>query len=212
MKFVFSLIALVAFSLSAPATSHFVDGKLVPITEADQVIAITTHDSGLASNGQPKLIVAAWPDGNIIWSENKIKGGAPYSSAKIDKTMFTELVDRLNRDGYFSTESLSHAQLGPDSEFTSVYIKNDKQKLKMQSWHELFESSGKAVCTSAGVEKLEGTRLDMLAADEIEYVHYRLAWAELRLAVAQLIPDSSKPAKGDIHMEHGIMSWNPNGS
>ena len=80
----------------------------------------------------------------------------------------------------------------------------------MQSWHELFELSGKIVCTSGGSTGLKGNRLESLANDTKEYVHYRLAWAELRLMINQLIPTTGQTTNGDIQMDRGIMSWKPN--
>ena len=181
--------------------------ELIPITDAEQVIAVTTHDWGLASDGEAKLIVAVWDDGNIVWSKNRIVGGAPYLLGKIESTSCSKLLKRLDHDGYFSNETFTHAQFGPDSKFTSILIKNKKQKLEMKSWHELFELSEKIVCTSGGASSIEDNRLASLLDDEKQYVHYRLAWAELRLMISQLIPSNGKQTGGDIQMEHGKISW-----
>ena len=206
------LAMIVALVCCFSTAAHFAtpNDEFIPITDAEQIVAVTTHDWGLASDGKTKLVVAVWDDGNIVWSKNRIAGGAPYYSGKIEPTSCLKLLERLDHDGYFSNESFSHGQFGPDSEFTSILIKTKEQKLAMQSWHELFESSGKAVCTSGGVTPLEGKRLASLGNDEKQYVHYRLAWAELRLMINQLIPANGQPTDGAIHMEHGKLSWNLN--
>ena len=183
--------------------------ELIPISAAEQVVAVTTHDWGLGSGGKTKLVVAVWADGTVVWSKNPVAGGAPYLTGKTEPTACSELLNRLDRDGYFSTESLTHARFGPDSQFTSIFTNNKDQKLKMQSWHELYELSGKIVCTSGGATALKGERLALLANDEKEYIHYRLAWAELRLMINQLIPENGKSTNGDLHMKRGIISWDP---
>ena len=185
------------------------EDDLVPITNADSVIAILAEDYGLRANGGPKLISAIWPDGQMIWSENPVLGGEPYFSGTITPGEFVRVFKRIESDGYFSIESLKHDRVGPDSKFTSIVLKNKESKLRMTSWHEVFESNGKTVCTSGGVRPLRGKRLEPLANDKLEYVHYRLAWAELRLMISQLTPSDSKTIKGEIHSESGVYSWNP---
>ncbi len=210
MKHLLVLVIGLAYLFSPASYYRTPDDELIPISDAEQAIAVTTHDLGLASDGNAKLVVAVWTDGTIVWSENRIVGGAPHLLGKIEPTSCSKLLERLDRDGYFDNETLSHAQFGPDSEFTSVLIKNKNQKLDMRSWHELYESSGKIVCTSGSAEALVGKRLASLAEDEKEYVHYRLAWAELRLMINQLIPSNGKSTTGELHMEHGKMSWKLN--
>lgn len=49
------------------------------LTEAESVLAIYAEDWGLASDGTPKLILALWPDGRLVWSSDQMAGGPPYS-------------------------------------------------------------------------------------------------------------------------------------
>ena len=183
--------------------------NLIPISNAEAVIAVSSEDHGLRSDGTPKLIVAIWADGRVVWSKNPIQGGAPYLTGTIDRSKFTAFFNRVETDGYFSTKSLEQSKFGPDSSFTSILLKNKESKLEMGSWHETFESSGKIVCTSTGATRLTGKRLDILSRDKPEYIHYRLAWAELRLMISQLIPTDGKSTSGDIHMDSGAVAWRP---
>ena len=210
MKCMLGTILATACLFFATSNAGSSSDELMPISNAEQVVAVTTNDWGRASDGKPKLVVAVWPDGTIVWSKNWIAGGTPYLKGKIEPTSCSTLLKRLDHDGYFANESLSNAHFGPDSQFTSILIKNESKKLEMQSWHELFELSGKIVCTSGGSTGLKGNRLESLANDTKEYVHYRLAWAELRLMINQLIPTTGQTTNGDIHMDRGIMSWKPN--
>jgi len=94
----------------------------------------------------------------------------------------------------FNHESLSHARFGPDSRSTTILVKARGRQLKMQSWHELYEASAKTVATDKGLVPLDGRpRFDVLLAEPVEYLFYRLVWNELRLRAASLIPSESKP-------------------
>jgi hypothetical protein len=45
-----------------------------PITEAESVLAVYREDSRLASSGASALILAAWPDGHVVWSPPSVAG------------------------------------------------------------------------------------------------------------------------------------------
>ena len=55
-----------------------------PIERADSVLAIYPEDLGRAPR-DPALILAIWPDGQIVWSKDRLKGGAPYYAGRIAK-------------------------------------------------------------------------------------------------------------------------------
>ncbi len=186
----------------------FAADDIRPITEADTVLAVYVEDWGLASSGAPKLIMAIWGDGHAVWSEDRILGGAPYRSGQVDREKVASLIARLQKEGLFGNKKLARAHFGPDSQFTSILIKSGKQQLNMQSWHELFEDNGKTVATSHGIEALNGRRrVDVLAAEDSEYLHYRLVWAETRLLISSLVPTTSAPRKGQVLMKAGKMLW-----
>lgn len=49
-----------------------------PITQADTVMAVYHEDFGMRAWGRPDLIFAAWPDGQVVWSRHRLRGGPPY--------------------------------------------------------------------------------------------------------------------------------------
>jgi hypothetical protein len=78
----------------------------------------------------------------------------------------------------------------------------------MQSWHELYEEERKVVATAGGLSPLEGkSRFDVLRKEPAEYLFYRLAWDELRLGAASLIPPESNLVKGKLELRHGKAYW-----
>ena len=60
-------------------------------------------------------------------------------------------------DGYFAIESLGDARVRPDAKFTSILLKDGKSKLRMTSWHEVYQSDLKLIATSAGCWGKEST-------------------------------------------------------
>src|SRR5262245_57227957 len=80
-----------------------------PITEADSVLAVYREDWGLSSSGDPAIIFAAWIDGHVVWSNDRLKGGAPYRTGRADPRAVTALLARLDKDGLFADEKLNQA-------------------------------------------------------------------------------------------------------
>jgi hypothetical protein len=178
------------------------------ITEADRVVAIYNEDWGLTSAGDDKLLICAWEDGTVVWSQNKQIGGPPFLKGKVDPKTFDETISRLKSIGVFDVAHLNDTNFGPDAEFTTILIRDGDKVLKMQSWHEVFESGGILIATSGGVTSLNGSKLLAALADEpSKYLAYRVAWLEIRLACTDLIPATGEPTTGNIKKRGGIARW-----
>ena len=177
------------------------------ITESDAVFAIYSQDWGLASPGGVSLVFAAWGDGHVVWSEDRVRGGAPYRCGEVAPEKFATFMSRMESDGVFADSDLAQPRWGPDAEFTTILLRSSDQRLKMESWHELYELSGQAVATSGGVSGLNGGRLEVLKKEPAEYLHYRMVWSEIRSAAFKLIPDSIAPVHGEALMKAGVISW-----
>src|SRR5262245_17974683 len=147
------------------------------ITDAESVIAVYREDWLLADG--PAVILVAWPDGNVVFSSKRVEGGAPYRGGRVDPKKVTDLLTWFDKDGLFADEMLNRAHLGPDSPFITVYVKSGNKKVKMKSWHELFETSGNMVANHRGAGPLEGRRrLDELRKAPAEYLFFRMVWSE----------------------------------
>ena len=201
-------VMLVLFGPVALAVGQQGDAR--PITTAENVLAIYNENHGLHSPSHARLILAIWGDGSAVWSDDRVQGGAPYRSGRIDPARLTSLLASIDRDGYFADESLAHVRFGPDSQFTTILVAAGKMRMKMQSWHELAEAGGKIVATKGGLTALNGrTRLEALSKEPSEYLHFRLAWSELRESASALIPSDSKPIDGRLFQSAGAVSWQP---
>jgi hypothetical protein len=196
-------LALIAASGRGGEPNH----TIRPITEAQAVIAVYREDCGLASAGRPSIIFAEWPDGHIVWSDDRIQGGPPYHAAESDPQRFAKLIARFEKDGLFADDKLNQANFGPDSAFIAVLIKSGKRKVRMTSWHELFEADGGLVTSYGAIGSGNGRRLDVLRKEPAAYLFYRMVWSETRTSIATMIPSAGQPTSGSPLMKAGELSW-----
>ena len=205
-----ALLCLVFVALAHSAFAAEPAETIRPITDADSILAIYTQGLGLASNGRSpqRLVFAAWPDGRVIWSEDQIQGGSPYRTATIHPAQLEKALVTINRDGFFGDPALAQPKFGPDAQTTVIYARTKRGELKMQSWHELYELDGKVVATDAGLTPLVGhSRPDILRGATLEYLYYRVAWADIRHLASALMPAESKPTKGHLDIREGKAIW-----
>jgi hypothetical protein len=179
------------------------------ISAAESVLAIYPEDWGLSSRTRfPAIILAIWPDGHIVWSKDRIKGGAPYYSGRVDREQVAGLLLRFERDGLFSDKKLNNPNFGEDSHFTTLFIKSGKRQVEMSSWHEVVEANGKIVATSHGATPLEGRhRLEVIRNEPADYLHFRFVWAESRGKMIDLIPVDGKPIGGSPIVKDRALLW-----
>lgn len=181
------------------------------ITDADAVLAIYNEDWGLASVGEPQLIFCLWEDGTVVWSEDQLKGGAPFKTAKLPPEALSKTLKRFDDRGAFDLPVKNRSHWGPDSRFTKIVVRGTGIQFELESWHELSEAGGKAIADAHGLRGLEaGEKLiPALATQPAEYLHFRLVWLEVRLAAANLIPKSGAPVTGTATMHAGKLTWRP---
>lgn len=178
------------------------------ITDAESVVAIYTNDWGLGASSGPQLVVCLWGDGSIVWSNDNVNGGPPYFTAQVKPKAVSATFKKLVDIGAFDVPRLNQSNFGPDSQFTTILVRTGGKELKMDSWHELYESNGKVVAADHGLTGLAGKKLlPVLAEQSADYLHYRMTWSELRLAAAILIPKSGMETTGAPTMLRGKLSW-----
>jgi hypothetical protein len=179
-----------------------------PITDADSVLAVYREGWGLASSRGPAIILAAWPDGQIVWSKDRLNGGTPYFAGRVDPKKVAGVLSGFEKEGLFADDKLNRAHFGPDSQFITVLIKSGKKQVKMQSWHELYEISDNIVVDHRGAVVLEGRRrLDELRKAPADYLFFRTVWSETRTKLSDLIPDEGGPSTGRPMTKAGVLSW-----
>jgi hypothetical protein len=181
-----------------------------PISATAPVFALYTQDFGIGPAGRQRegLIFVAWDDGQVVWSENRTQGGAPYRTGQIEPARVRDALKAIESDGFFNHDSLRRPYFGPDARSTVIVANTKEHRLKMQSWHELYETNGRVVATDKGLVPLEGrARFDVLLGEPAEYLFYRLMWNELRLRAAVLVPPESTPVNGNLVFRLGETYW-----
>jgi hypothetical protein len=85
------------------------------------------------------LIIVIWPDGQILWSDNLIAGGPPYSVGKIKKEAFDKLFHKLAHCDAFKPSLFGHHILAyVDVGFTRMVASNGTGAMEFISVHELY--------------------------------------------------------------------------
>jgi hypothetical protein len=177
------------------------------LTDADTVVAVLAQDWGLESPQRARLILAAWPDGYVVWSQDRIAGGPPYLAGKVAPGLLSAGLERAARDGVFADKSLGNPCFGPDSKFTTILLRHSGKQLRMDSWHEGSEHSGKLFARSCALTPLSEPRLEAMRKEPPLYLYYRLVWSELRAFASSLIPVASRPVEGELIMGPGAIAW-----
>ena len=141
-----------------------------PVTQADTVLAVYARDWGLDSFQSAKLILAAWPDGYVVWSQDRVHGGPPYKAGVIDRRLLIGGLSRAVRDGVFADKTLGNPCFGPDAKFTTIFLRYSGKQLQMDSWHEVSEQDGKLFASSCALTSLSGPRLEAMRKEPPQYL------------------------------------------
>ena len=198
-----TLTACAAFLLLAATPSN-----PRPVTESSGVMAIFLNDLGLQSRGQPSLVFAAWADGYVVQSRDQARGGPPYVAGTVPRARVAATLAMVEKEGGFADEALRRACYGPDSAYMTILVRSGNKSLRMDSWHELFETDPRLVVRSCSVMSLDGkSRAEVLQAEPREFRHYRAVWSRIRQLAATLSPERVEPIEGALAMAKGEVSW-----
>ena len=148
-----------------------------------------------------KIILAVWPDGMVVWSDDPVEGGGPYRLAVIDPELLGQSLTRLREQGLIRKKPRCEFNIGPSSSHTAIAISCGNDRVDMRSWHELMEQNPGLVATSDGVVPLGGRdRQRVLAREPKHYRHFRDDWNAFREALTSLLPSEGEVAP-DLEFE-----------
>jgi hypothetical protein len=147
----------------------------------------------------PPIVAALWDDGRIVWSETGIGGGPPLRQGQFAPEKLKSLLGSLVAQGAFTNAALRRTWTGPDSQTTKIVINDGPRRLRMESWHELFESNTNLIVTAQSVASLNGRDREAVQREQPEaYRQFRSTWKQIRDAVASLIPAKGEPFNGKV--------------
>ena len=167
-------------------------------------VTIYTESSGIRiiapgapPEENPRLVLAVWGNGWMVWSKHGIDGGKPYLTGQTDAKNIEGLVQELIRRKAFEDKAINTSYFGPDSSYSVIEIRFGGRRLKMESWHELYEQNPLTVALSTGLTDIEGTtRENRLAAEPASYKRFRATWALIRKTTTAWIPKDAQPYSG----------------
>jgi hypothetical protein len=178
---------------------------LRPISEAESVLTVYERGGGLNLAG-PGLILAAWPDGQMIFSADR-SGDPPYRTGRVEPNAMAALADRFEQDGLFADTKLK-GNLGFDARYHTILIRSGKRQVELVSWHEAGEAMGRWVDDGEALCLLDGRRrLEVLRGSKADWLFYRFVWSETRGRLCDLIPAESAPIKGMPVLRDGELYW-----
>lgn len=159
-------------------------------------IAVTIESLGrrAVDDMSPVIIMAVWPEGKLVWSQDQTRGGPPFRTARIDPATTQAVLNRFEKEAVFKKEGFRHSWFGPDSSYHSIWLNSGGKRTKIETWHELFEANPKLVAINGGIAALDGrNREDVIRSDTKEFQAFRVLWTDLRTSITALIPGEGTP-------------------
>ncbi len=201
------IAALLTLHLANPATGFANDPPneyIVRIPIADEVegfpilcIYVTPgraqlerdfKETGIAS---PRIIIAVWEDGTMIWSENKVGGGPPYLTATVDSRQLEDFLTSIGEIADSLPSGIRTDYRGPDSAATTIVANGGECQVYWHSWHEVWEATGRSVSVNGYIRPLPpGQSAEEVRTSESspEYLQFVNVWEEVKTAALSLIP------------------------
>ncbi len=193
MKVLLSLIAAILFGTPS---SWAADPPLPGI-----VVAINSQGRVANPESYPRVLMAVWTDGRIVWSEDQKKGGPPFRTGTIKAETVEAKLAAFEKAAVFDKNSFRHSWTGPDSSSHSIWLRRGDRNTRIDTWHELFEENPNLVAVNGGITALEGRkREDVIAKDTKEFQAFRKLWTNLRTETSSLIPKEGKPFAGPLKL------------
>ena len=196
------LVLLFALFVSCSEGEHVASSQMRSLDDDSVAFLVIANDWSLTSKQYSRVVACVWDDGYSVWSNDRLTGDPPHSCGHVDVKRIAALKEKIVSDGYLTIPGLQKDNLGPDSQFVSIVVRDlpGMNDLEMSSWHENWETNCKFVTLDDGPESIEDgkSRLEILLDEPGHYLHYRLAWAELRNEIASLIPVARRNVVGSV--------------
>ena len=175
-----------------------------PVSMATPSIAMTIRGGHMIAeeNPYPRILMAAWPDGRIVWSVDQTKGGPPFRESKVTPAALRAILAKFEKAGVFREDGFRHSWLGPDSTYHSIWLSDAGKHTRIETWHELFEANPNLIVIDGAVTTLDGRkREDVIASDTKEFQEFRKLWSDLRADLKGLTPKLGKPVAEPLKLD-----------
>jgi hypothetical protein len=166
-----------------------------PVTGIEDVLVIYSQDSGIASGGEPRLILALWPDGKIVWSRDYVAGGPPYFGGAVVPHTLRNFLSRLKSDGRLGDKRLVRPRVSFESEFSTILARVEGREFRLQSDHEIQAARGSGRTSDGIVEQKSGDR------------HFQAVWRDILTQATGFITKNGVGIDGDLKSKHAVITW-----
>jgi hypothetical protein len=158
------------------------------VSAVQPAILVTLTGGGRPEHGR----FAAWPDGTLVWAENRLLGGSPYKVGHVAPEAVEQVVRGVAVGGKFYDQR----RFAPDARHTNLRMNLGVERIvDVASGHEIAEHDPGLVATATGIEPLDGrSRAAVLAVQPAEYQAFRDRWNAVNDAVWGLCPAAGEPA------------------
>ena len=138
------------------------------------------------------VIMVAFLDGRVIWSADRILGGAPYYIADVGEGKVRELLPLLSESVDFDDPALTQPYYPPDGYSTRLSLCASRaDSLQMRSRHEVTESETPDVLVDElgrGIPLLGRSQEEVLSQGPESYRRFRKTWSRWQDLFFGLIP------------------------
>ena len=201
------LLAIMTSNTQAPLPPTPAGGGVgLPDEEALALIESWRAEAkAMRDNWEPlRVVLAVWPNGRIIWSDDTILGGAPYREATISAESINQLELDLQALGTF-TSVHSVATWGTygvvSSSMVGLFANGDH--FEMTSDHAIYEHQFPGRVNTPRSVALNGrTRATALAEEASpDYQTFRAEWDQLYGRLLELVPETNEkyhPTASDL--------------
>lgn len=134
-----------------------------------------------------RLVYAAWRDGEVVWSDNTVRGGAPYRRGHVPVDQLARTLREAAGEQLLMHPSVEEYAI-PDNMSppkTSIVICFGEYCVQRTASFEVFESTQHLVTANGGwaLLKDEQNWREELAREPAGYLEFRQVWAKARRTI-----------------------------
>ena len=200
---------LFAVALTATITSTAVAEEARSLKSEECIASVFFHDTPYSNRPGTHLVLAIWEDGAVVYSTERVEGGPPFFTGKVNPEDVKQLVEKLSYSGVFSDDFPDRFKVVHHYPYTEIRLTEGSTVRSLASFHEVTEEA-KGLATDAGIRiGNHGAKVTELASSPQEYLVFRLIWSEIRHELDLLRPKDAVPDEGELVYKNRTRYWQP---
>ncbi|UCF34028.1 MAG: hypothetical protein JSV78_01720, partial [Phycisphaerales bacterium] len=140
----------------------------------------------------PRLVLAVWEDGAVIWSDDRYNGGAPYFRAMLGRDEAEALRREIAEFGIVAKTLETKSFTVPSGAFMEIRMLVDGNQVRLTSCHELYESPD-IVAIDSGLVLVEGREVHEIEAERSDdFKRFIELWTTIRQRLELVVPETGE--------------------